>query len=697
MTESSKVNQLLIEKLTEIIVVNLSNENFGARELAQECGLNRTKLNRKLLSITKKTTHQFIREIRLQKALEILKNEDLTVAEVAYRTGFSTPAYFNTSFHDFFGISPGKMKKGEKELHAETVLYPGKSGSNEQRPARRTVILTIAGIIFFVVLVLQFIYPGHIINLKRSTLGSLRSTDGRISVVVLPFQNITNDTLWDVWRTGIQDIMITTFSDSPDELVTRQTVTINNLIRDKGLASYTSITPIFASRISRRLDANTFIYGSIKQDRSLVRLDAQLTDSRTGEIIKSFQAEGISGVENIIEISKSLSQDIRNYLIISGLKKESYIDFQRTESTASPEAYRYFILGQKAFGERDYTAAIKMFSQAVAIDTSFTYAVLYNALACLYSTRFNEGFEWCIRAYKKRDKMPVYQNIYTNYVYSRFFETPVESIKYLTQLLNIDNQAPQLWHQLSNRYGSLEQYDKAIAASEKLFELYKKMGIKPFSVLDYTLLGVFYNETGQFKKAKKLYRKAEKDFPGNVSIIRRQAILALTEGDTLRADYYIEKYLSIQREKRASDADLKIYLANIYWIAGLLDHAEKYFRESLSLDPDNLQRMNAIAWFLIDTGRDIEEAMEIISKAEKMNPDNFTFLDAKGWALFKQGRYEDALDNLEKVYEKCIIPDLRYVIYLHMEEVKKAISAKKYSLKYTPSLKIRPVTQLGLY
>jgi len=113
MTEHSTADQILLERLTEIILLNLGDEHFNANNLAGEYGSTRTRLNRRVHISTGKTIHQFINEIRLRKALEILMNEDVTVAEVAYRTGFSSPTYFNTAFHEFFGVSPGKVKKGE--------------------------------------------------------------------------------------------------------------------------------------------------------------------------------------------------------------------------------------------------------------------------------------------------------------------------------------------------------------------------------------------------------------------------------------------------------------------------------------------------------------------------------------------------------------------------------------------------------
>lgn len=65
MTEHLSIDQVFINKLTDIILANLGDENFGVKELADESGLSFYRLNRRLHSINKKTTNQFIREIRL--------------------------------------------------------------------------------------------------------------------------------------------------------------------------------------------------------------------------------------------------------------------------------------------------------------------------------------------------------------------------------------------------------------------------------------------------------------------------------------------------------------------------------------------------------------------------------------------------------------------------------------------------------
>ena len=105
----------LLERLTQITLENLENENFGGQELAMLAGMSISTLNRRLHKIVSKSTSQFIREIRLKKAMELLMQQTDTAAEVAWKVGFGSPAYFSKCFHDFYGFPPGEVRKRMEE------------------------------------------------------------------------------------------------------------------------------------------------------------------------------------------------------------------------------------------------------------------------------------------------------------------------------------------------------------------------------------------------------------------------------------------------------------------------------------------------------------------------------------------------------------------------------------------------------
>jgi tetratricopeptide (TPR) repeat protein len=207
---------------------------------------------------------------------------------------------------------------------------------------------------------------------------------------------------------------------------------------------------------------------------------------------------------------------------------------------------------------------------------------------------------------------------------------------------------------------------------EKAIELYHKWGSEPRWADNYTFLGDSYHKTGQYKKERKLYKEAEKDFPGINSIIFRKAVLALSKGKIKDANNYIEKYKSVSKENSVSEADIFTGLAEIYSEAGVLDTAEEYYRQALTLEPENLMRINSLAWFLIDKDRNIKEGIVLVEKALEVSPDDYSYLHTKGWGEYKQGNYEAALELLERSWENKPVYD--HEIYLHLEEVKKAVT-----------------------
>lgn len=111
MPDSNPIKNDFIHKIAGIIEGNLSNENFGVSELANEIGMSRSNLLRKIKKATNLSASQFIRQIRLKNAMEMLRENDITVSEVSYEVGFGSTSYFVKCFHDHYGYPPGEVTK----------------------------------------------------------------------------------------------------------------------------------------------------------------------------------------------------------------------------------------------------------------------------------------------------------------------------------------------------------------------------------------------------------------------------------------------------------------------------------------------------------------------------------------------------------------------------------------------------------
>ncbi|OFX39412.1 MAG: hypothetical protein A2W95_00360 [Bacteroidetes bacterium GWA2_40_14] len=95
-----------INKLTEVILEHIDNPNVDVTFLVKHLNVSRSLLHLKLKSLVNCSTTEFVRNIRMRKAVELITQENCSFAEAGYRTGFSSPAYFSRSFKECYGKSP---------------------------------------------------------------------------------------------------------------------------------------------------------------------------------------------------------------------------------------------------------------------------------------------------------------------------------------------------------------------------------------------------------------------------------------------------------------------------------------------------------------------------------------------------------------------------------------------------------------
>jgi len=140
-----------IKKARKIVEENFSDEMFGVSELAKELGISRSYLHRKIIAYQKLSVSQFIRQIRLKKAKELLRNTSSTVSEIAYNVGFNSVTYFSKCFHDYYGYSPGEVGKREEEK----LIQP--TNSFKPTKAKKSWLIAILISVVFTAVVILFI------------------------------------------------------------------------------------------------------------------------------------------------------------------------------------------------------------------------------------------------------------------------------------------------------------------------------------------------------------------------------------------------------------------------------------------------------------------------------------------------------------------------------------------------------------
>ena len=101
----------LLERVMVVINKNISNSDLSVDSIAEEVGISRVHLHRKMKELTGQTPHDFIRNIRLKRAAHLLANNNMNIAEVMYACGFNNSASFSTIFKRFYGLSPRDYMK----------------------------------------------------------------------------------------------------------------------------------------------------------------------------------------------------------------------------------------------------------------------------------------------------------------------------------------------------------------------------------------------------------------------------------------------------------------------------------------------------------------------------------------------------------------------------------------------------------
>jgi hypothetical protein len=166
------------------------------------------------------TGNNFLR--RLKKVILVINHQREISDKTIYRDQINKVA--NAIKEIISGLRTGEVLSGKEKIESRMPweeIKKEKRITGQERPAGFNKRKLLSGIIVAAVLLgiaAILIYPKLF---KRDTLGNLRSSR-EIVVVVMPFENLTNDTTWNVWQKPIQEILTNSLTNS-EELTVRQT------------------------------------------------------------------------------------------------------------------------------------------------------------------------------------------------------------------------------------------------------------------------------------------------------------------------------------------------------------------------------------------------------------------------------------------------------------------------------------------
>lgn len=368
-----------INKVTDIILENISDEKFGVSELASATGMSRSNLLRRIQKLTGISASRFISRVRLEKAKELLLGSSLNVSEVSYEVGFSSTSYFIKCFRDHYGYPPGETaartdregaarKAGEGDIVAgETAArnvpdrdeVPGAPVSADS-PNRNIKLTLIAGASIIVIAAILFILFKPF-DLRRNELEK--------SIAVLPFINDSDDPSNVYIVNGLMESVL------------------NNLqkIGDLRVVSRTSVEkyrdhPKTIREIADELNVSYIVEGSGQKVGDRIMLNIQLIEAPAD---KHLWAEQYSReIKDIFGLQAEVAGDIANRIeAIITPEEEERINKVPTDNLV---AYDHFLKGLDHFHKGTWEGleeSIRWFEKAIEHDPEFARAYADIAIA----------------------------------------------------------------------------------------------------------------------------------------------------------------------------------------------------------------------------------------------------------------------------------------------------------------------------
>ncbi len=346
-----------LERLKREVEANLTNEQFGVEALSRNMGMSRSQLHRKLNTVTGQSVSRFIREFRLERAMELLTTAELTAAEVADMVGFGSASYFSKCFSEYYGVPPGEAKSRAGLAHNDHAPHR-RTSPGQHRPVGISRLL-LAGILLLAVSAALYFYWRN---------GEEGAVSGK-SIAILPFRNLSDDPGNRYFSQGIVEAIRTRLSQVGDLRVISSTTVEQYRNSSKP-----------ARTIAKELGVAALLEGTIQRNDEEVKIEVRLVDGETEALVwaKGYQRT----LKDVFAIQREIALEVAHELNAKlSAAEESRLSKNDTDNV---EAYDLYLKGVYAY--RTYTnagahRAIALLSRAIALDSNYAraYAFLANS------------------------------------------------------------------------------------------------------------------------------------------------------------------------------------------------------------------------------------------------------------------------------------------------------------------------------
>lgn len=646
MSYSSYIENDFLKKVTAIVEANISNENFGVSELARELGMSRSNLLRKIKYQTNVSVSLFIRQVRLQHAMKLLKEGDLNVSEVSFRVGFGSTSYFIKCFREHYGYPPGEVGKSDP-YHSPPAGPEGLSGFFQELKRRKVVrVITVYAASAFVILelmsivveplrlpawtltlVIVLLIVGFVIAVILSWIYDVRPEGGwektrpvrqtgdrslpaesrswKIATYI-SFIIIAGLLLWNLSsgegrkpkRSDLEkSIAVLPFRNDSNDSTNVYLINglmeslLDNLqkIEDLRVISRTSVekyryNPLTTPEIARELNANYLVEGSGQKNGDEILLNIQLIEASTDNHLwaERYKRETGDIFELQLEVARSIAEAIEAIIT-----PEEAAQIEKIPTT-NLEAYDYFLKGLDPFQRETREGleeAIPYFEKAIELDPRFAlaHANIAIAYALLDIFKFDKKYSEQIDYYA--DKALLYD--------PKLPQSLIAKALYHTTRREYELALPYLEK-------ALEYHPNSSRVINILADYYTRYVPNTEKYLEYALMGIG---------------------------------LDIASHDSVDAGY------------------IYLHLSNALMQTGFVNEAEKYLEISLQYYPDNAYAKLLKPYILLARDGDLHQTKKMLVELLKQNPDRYDILKELGVICYYLKDYEAAYGYYSRMME----------------------------------------------
>jgi TolB-like protein/AraC-like DNA-binding protein/Tfp pilus assembly protein PilF len=436
-----------IDKAETLIVENLSNEKFGVSELAGAMSMSRSSLLRKIQKHTNLSASQFIRQVRLRKAMTLLKQTALSVSEISYQVGFGSTSYFIKCFREHFGYPPGEAVK--KESKAAGAI----EGLTLETPKRNfSKIIIAVSLISMVALIV--LYQAFSFTPPKEL---------EKSIVVLPFNNESSDSTNVYFINGLME----------STLINLQ------MIEDFRVVSRTSAEKYSNNKrsipeIAKELNVNYVVEGSGQRVGDEVLLNIQLIDASSDRPIWAEQYS--RKVVNVFDLQNEIAKKIAD--AVEAIVTPAELEQIEKIPTENLLAYDYYLQALEPYHSRTKEGlekAILLFKKAVEEDSQFSLAYANVAISYYFLDVYQKQKQYTDRINIFADKALLYD--------SKSAESLIAKALYYMQSGDYKLAVPHLEK-------ALEYNPNSSSVVQMLGDLYARVIPNTGKYLEYALKGI---------------------------------------------------------------------------------------------------------------------------------------------------------------------------------------------------------------